>query len=354
MIAPGMRYSLDWLTPGIERVQARHQRRVADLYAGRPPGDVIAIAGASYGHSHGLAGTADIDMLARPDDWLADVFDDMASRAGLAADPVTFRPLTIEPDAYGVHYIDALFGAQVYVHGGQTWSDELAGDVDGLAMPDLERSPILQASLRLARLAVEAGQGRVFVTTPVLSCPVNIAINLLGERWLEALAERPAAAGRALRIIADVILACARAFYGVIPEDIRRGTVALNRYAPPGHGFIDGCSTQLVSARHYREWIAPLDAEILELSPRGGMIHLCGAHAQHIPAWRAMPCLRSVQVNDRATDDLPRYLAGLRDDQILYVAPTAATPVERVMQLAENRPLILQCELSHPLPRGAW
>jgi hypothetical protein len=340
-----MRYSLDWLTPDIERIQARHQRRVADLYAGRPPDGVIAIAGASYGRSHGLAGTAEIDMLARPDDWLADVFDDLAARADLAADPVTFRPLTIEPDPYGVHYIDALFGAPVYIHSGQTWSDELPGDVADLAMPDLERSPILRASLDLARMAVEAGRGRIFVTTPVLSCPVNIAINLFGERWLEALVERPQAATRALRIITDVILACARAFFEAIPQDVRRGTVASSRYAPPGHGFIDGCSTQLVSGRHYREWIAPLDDAILALSPHGGMIHLCGAHAQHLAAWRDLPHLRAVQVNDRATDDLPRYLAGLRRDQILYVAPTERMPVERVVQLTGDRALILQCEL---------
>ncbi len=340
----------DWLTPEIEHVQARHQRRVAELYGGRQPEHVIAIAGASYGRSHGLAGTREIDMLARPEAWLADVIDDMASRAHLAADQVTFRPLTIEPDPWGVHYIDALFGAEVYFHEGQVWSDPLACDVADLQAPALADSPLFRQSLRLAELAVEAGQGKLLVTTPVLSCPINIAINLFGERFLEALVERPDAARRALRIVTDVIVACTRAFFDVIPQDIRRGTVAANRYAPPGYGFLDGCATQLVSGAHYRDFIAPLDAEILRLSPHGGMIHLCGGHGQHIAAWRGMSELKSVQVNDRATDDLPLYVAGLRPSQVLYIAPTEKTPVDRALELARGRPVILQCELAEQIP----
>jgi hypothetical protein len=64
-----------------------------------------------------------------------------------------------------------------------------------------------------------------------------------------------------------------------------------------------------------------LDDEILSLYPGGGLIHLCGSHSQHIPTWRRMASVRAVQINDRATEDVELYLAGLREDQLLYVVP---------------------------------
>jgi len=159
---------------------------------------------------------------------------------------------------------------------------------------------------------------------------------------LEALLADPDAARHVLRVITDVIIYCVRAFRAAVPAEILRTTCAASRYAPAGYGFIDGCAAQLVSAEVYREFFAPLDAEILAQWPHGGMIHLCGACTQHIPAWRAMEPLRSVQLNDRATDDLAQYAAGLRPAQILYVSPTAAIPPDRVRTLTAGRPLVMQ------------
>ena len=78
-----------------------------------------------------------------------------------------------------------------------------------------------------------------------------------------------------------------------------------------------------MSADLYRQFVAPFDGELLSAQPRGGMIHLCGAHTQHLPVWREMPELRAVQVNDRAAEDLEAYFTGLRDDQVIYLNPTA-------------------------------
>ena len=119
-------------------------------------------------------------------------------------------------------------------------------------------------------------------------------------------------------------------------------TCTSSRYAPTGYGFIDGCAAQLVSADVYRDFFAPLDEEILAEWPHGGMIHLCGACAQHIPTWREMRALRSVQLNDRATDDLELYVEGLRPDQILYVSPTAKYPPSRVVEITRGRRLVMQ------------
>jgi len=337
-------HDLNWLTPEIEEAQAHHRARVAALYAGQRLDPPVAICGRIYGRSHGLWGTNETDMLAEPEAWLEDVLRGMAAGAAQAADRATFRPLSIEVDPLGVHYIDALFGARTCFHAGQVWSDPLDCDPADIAPPDLPHSSVFLASLALARRAIARTQGRVLVTTPVLSCPANIGMNLFGERLLEAMIERPAAARHALRVITDAILACARAFAQAIPDAVRRGSVACSRCAPPGFGQIDGCATQLVSARHYEEFLAPPDAEVLRASPHGGMIHLCGAHAQHIPAWSRMPELRAVQLNDRAAEDLARYAGGLRPDQILYVAPTPSMPVERILRITRGERVVLQCD----------
>ena len=85
------------------------------------------------------------------------------------------------------------------------------------------------------------------------------------------------------------------------------------------------------------------------MHPHGGMIHLCGACAQHIPAWRKMPALRAVQLNDRAVEDLPAYFKELRQDQILYVTPDSDWPVERILQVTGGRRTVLQTVLAQPV-----
>ena len=94
-----------------------------------------------------------------------------------------------------------------------------------------------------------------------------------------------------------------------------------------------------------RRFVAPLDAEILACYPRrGGLMHLCGAHTQHLPAWRDMPELRAVQLNDRAAEDFPLYFAGLREDQIIYLNPTVTMPPARALAISGGRRLVLVAE----------
>lgn len=326
----------------IDRAQIQHRLRLDALFAGDPTVRTAAVCGPMFGVNHGLWGTNAIDMLTQPDEWLAECLADMAGKAGELADLRTYAPAYFELDAFGTHFIDALFTAKVSFHEGQVWSEELPCDPSDLHVPDLDASPLLRAILTTAAKAVEVGKGRLFVSTPVLSCPINIGINLFGQRLLVALLDAPQDAQRVLRIVTDVIVACVRAFRRAVPPDILRTTVACSRYMPAGYGFIDGCAAQLVSADVYREFFAPLDAEILTEWPNGGMIHLCGACAQHIPAWREMKPLRAVQLNDRAADDLDLYAAGLRSDQVLYVSPTDTYPPRRVIEVTAGRPLVMQ------------
>ena len=112
----------------------------------------------------------------------------------------------------------------------------------------------------------------------------------------------------------------------------------------PGHVSLYGCTSHLLSAELYREFGAPPDAELLASAPAGGLIHLCGDHRRHIPAWRAMPALRAVQLNDRAAEDLEYYFNELRPDQAIYLHPTATMTVPRALALTGGKRLVLVAE----------
>lgn len=336
---------LAWLTDDIKQTWQRHSERVQSLYAGSDTDGPVAIFGLMAGRSHGLWGTNEPDMLADPEGWLDDVLADMTAHGPYALDHRTFRPFVIELDAFGTHYVDALFGAPVYYHEGQAWSEQLPIDPGDLEQPDVRDHAVYTGSMHLAKSAVQRSEGAVWISNPVLSCPINIGLNLFGGRLLEAMADRPAAARHALGVITDVIAECMAAFRDIIPEEQRQNSVGATRWAPPGHGFIDGCATQLISAEHYREFLAPLDARLLATYPKPGMIHLCGGHVQHIETWRDMPELRSVQVNDRAADDFERYWRGLREDQIVYITPTETMTAARVLAMTGGRRVVLQAEL---------
>jgi len=115
-----------------------------------------------------------------------------------------------------------------------------------------------------------------------------------------------------------------------------------SRYAPDGVGHICGCSTQLLGPEAYARYFAPLDVRVLRAYPNGGTIHLCGRHTQHIPCWRAMPALRGVQLNDAAADDFAAYFAGLRDDQVIYLAPTERMSIGRILEISGGQRVVLQ------------
>ena len=96
----------------------------------------------------------------------------------------------------------------------------------------------------------------------------------------------------------------------------------------------------------YREFVAPLDDELLSVYPNGGMIHLCGVHTQHIPIWREMRSVRAIQVNDRASEDLEIYFNELRDDQVIYLNPTSTMTAERAMEITGGQRIVFVADVS--------
>ena len=217
----------------------------------------------------------------------------------------------------------------------------MANPVGSLEYPDLDENPAWRMVREVAHLFSRYDPPNVKLELPTLSSALNIAVNLYGEEILVAMLNNPEAAHHDLRIINDVIIRLHTWFIDNISVDRFQPIAMSGRIQPAGHGQICGCTTQLPSNDLYEEFVASLDAEVLSLYPHGGLIHLCGAHVQHIPTWRNMREVKSVQMNDRAALDLSSYFRGLRDDQILYVHYFEDMPVEEVLNITGGRRTVL-------------
>jgi len=325
-------------------VEAREAQfaRLKALFAGRTADHVFVLCGVS--------GSGRCDLYAEPERWLDEALDDLAEKADALSDPLVFRPLLVNPWPYGVHFIDRMFGADVYElrERGNWQARALSAPVGRLAMPDFDNDPTWGLARRIAEAFVAAGVTVPLLSAPVLSSALNIGMNLYGQELLVAMMADPKAAHHDLRIINEVICTLHRWFLGNVPAEQWQMVAAVGRTQPPGYGQICGCSCQLLSPELYREFIAPLDNEVLSLYPGGGMIHLCGAHTQHVSVWRELASFKAFQLNDRAAEDLGVYFNELRDDRILYVNPCNAMPVERIMQITGGHRLVIAADLKRP------
>ncbi|HDZ20408.1 hypothetical protein LCGC14_0161680 [marine sediment metagenome] len=286
----------------------------------------------------------------RGKDCAADIEEavcNLADQADLLRDENVFRPLIINIGAHGVHFVDRLFGS----HGYGATEERLRyvqTPVGELPMPDLatcqDWAAIRQATEAYLALALTVP---VF-TGPCLSSPLNQAMNLYGQRFLMAMLDNPAAARRDLRTITDVIIELHRWLIEHIPAQQLQGGAPSVRCQPPGYGQLGGCSTHLISAELYRDFIAPLDEDVLSLYPKGGMIHLCGNHIRHIRTWAQMSSLKCIQLSSIANEELEHQVEGLRPDQVIYVGPTKVLPLERIMDATGGYRVILAEDIQPP------
>ena len=300
----------------------------------------------------GVRGQGVCDPYAEPERWVDECMADIAAnRAALAANEEKFVPVCVEFGLYGVHYIDRIFGSNVYFKSGQWYNDYLTTPIGELRDPDLEHDETFQLSLRAARRFAEVGGELTLFGLPTIASTLNIAINLYGQEILMAMLEEPEAARADLETINRTLVRIHKAFMEILPPRQLQPVISWARTQPPGYGQICGCSTQLLSGELYREMIADLDEDVLRAYPNGGMIHLCGSHAQHIETFRNMKALRAVQVNDRAAEDLQLYFDGLREDQVLYLNPCAGMTVERAMEITGGRRLVICAHLDRPVKR---
>jgi len=281
------------------------------------------------------------DMLAytEPEEWILQCLELIAAQPECTNN--RFAPVCVEYPIYGVHFIDKIFGAEVYQDSGQWYNHYLTTPIGELQMPNLEKDETWALARRAAMAFLDADVSLPLFGLPTLSSALNILVNLYGGDSLAAMIDDEEAVLHDLTIINDVIRTLHRWYLETIPHQLLQPVISWGRTQPPGFGQLCGCTTQLLSGRMYRSLIAPLDDALLAEYPRGGMIHLCGAHAQHIPVFRDMPHLRSLQLNDRAACDLKLYLEGLREDQIIYLNPCEDMTAEQAIRISGGNRIVL-------------
>ena len=322
--------------PGLLEISGFHVARLEALFAGEEGERVFLLQGIQQSTE---------EVIPHAEAWLDQALEALVGEAKRALDPDVFRPLIANYNPRGVHFVDSLFGAEVFQLPDGGWQMRcLDAPVGELERPDPENARPWRSVTAFAEAFLERAPAAVSLALPTIASALNIAVNLYGQRIIEAMMLEPEAARRDLAVINGVLCDLHRWYLRNVPLERLQCIAASGRFQPPGFGQLCGCSTQLLSADLYREFIAPLDDELLSVYPRGGMIHLCGAHAQHIPVWREMRSLRSVQTNDRASEDLARYFEGLRPDQVLYANASERMSLERILQITGGRRLVFPGE----------
>lgn len=276
-----------------------------------------------------------------PVQWVEEALENLASQIPTAPFRQAFVPLCIESALYGVHFVDKIFGAEVFFQDGQWYNHYLNREVGSLEKPDLKENETWQLA-KQAALAFLAQETTVpLFGLPTIASSLNISVNLYGEEMLAAMLTDPEDARHDLQIINDVLMEIHRWYLDHIPLHRLQPVISWARTQPPGYGQICGCTTQLVSADLYEELVYPLDNALLGVYPKGGMIHLCGSHRHLIPLFARMEHLKSVQLNDRAAEDLSYYVEGLREDQIIYLNPCEEMTAQEGLQIASGRRLVI-------------
>ena len=329
---------------------AIRDRRKAELTAfledpNRPKGtDTVPVLWGMNGWQPGLH--TDDGVLLDPVKWVEVSLEEAAKVAETVRDEDILRPLTVEYYAYGVHFVDALLGAELvfgedlqHIH-----AKYLPHEVGELTMPDLGNHPLWIHCKKATEAYLEADVPLVDFGLPTIASPLNIALNLYGQEFLIAMLADPEAAHHDLDIITELLCRLHRWFRDHIPADRLQCVVSNSRYQPTGCGQICGCSTQLISGELYAEFIAPRDEALLKVYPNPGMIHLCGSHTQHIENFRSMKHLRIIQLNDLAAEELQFYIDGLREDQVIYLNPCEGMTAAKAMEITGGRRILFPME----------
>ena len=298
---------------------------------------------------NGIIGAGKHDPYTEPEKWVEDCLEDLAERYEAAENDVYFRPLCVELTIFGVHYIDKMLGANVRQCSGQWNTDYLTSPIGQLKAPDLEASEVWSVTKRAVKAFLDAGVALPLFSMPVIASTLNIAVNLYGAEILVEMVDDPENAMKDLTTINDLLCRIHTWFRDNIPARQLQPVVAWNRTQPPGYGQLCGCSTHLISGDLYEELIAPLDNKLLAVYPGGGMIHLCGVHTQHIPAFRKMQHLKALQLNDRAAMDFFEFHSKLREDQVIYFNPCQEVSMEEAIAFSKGKRLVIPEPLDGPI-----
>ena len=289
-----------------------------------------------------LARAKEADLYKEPEKWVDECFADVRENLmQLSVDDDRFVTVSINPNIYGVHFMDKIFGAKVYLLGKRWNSEYISSAIGELEEPNLDTNETFQLAVRAAKRFAETNDGFTIFCLPCIASSLNIAVNLYGQEILIAMLEEPELARKDLETINRVLIKAHKAFREIIPAEQLQCISAPVRAQPPRYGQLCGCSTQLLGSELYAEFVSDLDSELLNTYENGGMIHLCGMHTQHIETFKNMTALKAVQLNDRAAADLRTYFENLRDDQIIYLEPCKEMSVEEALEITGGKRLVI-------------
>lgn len=282
------------------------------------------------------------DPYVEPEKWVDECLVDIAlNKAEMILSDDKFVPVCVEFGIYGVHYIDKILGAKVFRKDGQWYNEYLTTPVGELPFPNLEEDETFNLSVRAAKRFVEVGGEFPLFGLPTIASALNIAVNLYGQEILMQMLLSPEKARKDLETINSVLVRIHEKFREILPKKQLQPVISWERTQPPGYGQLCGCTTQLVSKEIYADMLADLDERLLGVYENGGMIHLCGSHTQHVETFKNMKTLKSVQLNDRAAEDLEVYFNELRDDQIIYLNPCDGMPVRKAIEITKGQRLVV-------------
>ncbi len=297
----------------------------------------------------GVLGRGQHDPYQEPEKWVEDCLEDLAAQYEAIENETYFRPLCVEYGPYGVHYIDKMLGAKVFQNAGQWYNEYLTTPIGRLQSPDLDTNEVWLGTKRAMQAFVEADVRLPVFGLPTIASALNIAVNLYGQEILMEMLLEPENAQADMETINNLLCEIHRRCRETIPAQQLQPVISWERTQPPGYGQLCGCTTQLISGETYQEIVAPLDDKLLSVYPNGGMIHLCGAHTQHLEAFRNMKSLKALQLNDRAAADLAVFHRELREDQVLYLVPCKEMSVEEAMEITGGKRLVVISNLQEPL-----
>jgi hypothetical protein len=129
----------------------------------------------------GVTCSGTTNMYADPEKRMQEALEMLAEQADRLNDVHVFRPLSVNAGLHGVHFIDKIFGADVYELNGKEDNRQvqhLATPVGKLARPDLENNPAWIAAKAFAKAFVDSGVTAPVFMLPTIASALNIGLIL--------------------------------------------------------------------------------------------------------------------------------------------------------------------------------
>jgi hypothetical protein len=95
-------------------------------------------------------------LYGEPERWAAESLENLAEHAERARNADIFTPLCIQNDVFGVHYVDSIFGCNVFFGHNQWYNDYIDCEVGELPSPDIGKSEAWQLTKRATETFVGA------------------------------------------------------------------------------------------------------------------------------------------------------------------------------------------------------